>query len=231
MCGATDQATPVYTLINATPSPYGRKNAIAMYEKGISFQVRWEKPWEPTTIIGDYSPLQQLPVLLHGTSEKVAAYDSTYILDYLELMHPETSLLPTNVEGKALEKKLQMLGERLMEVTAIIFFESQRPTETQSDAWLTRQRLKIKTGLAEIAALIGDRAPTLQDTITLGDIAVGTTLNMFEFDAIGMPISPEFEFRRAQPNLGTYFDALQARPSFTKTMLVMFDTDLSKTVG
>jgi len=183
-----------------------------MYEKGINFQVRWEKPWEPTTIIGDCTPLQQLPFLLHGTGEQVAAYDSTYILDYLELVHPEPSLLPADVEGKALEKKLQMLGERLMEATAIIFFESQRPIETQSEAWLTRQRLKIKTGLAEIAALIGDRAPDpIRDTITLGDIAVGTTLNMFEFDGVGMPISPEFEFRQALPNLGTYFDALKAR--------------------
>jgi hypothetical protein len=37
--------SPTYTLINATPSPYGRKvNSIAMYEKGINFEVRWEKP-------------------------------------------------------------------------------------------------------------------------------------------------------------------------------------------
>jgi glutathione S-transferase len=79
--------TPTCTLINATPSPYGRKNFIAMYEKGIYFEVRWEKAWEPETIVGDYSPLQQLLIPLHGASEKVPAYDSTYILDYLEFMH------------------------------------------------------------------------------------------------------------------------------------------------
>ena len=224
------EVAPVYTLINATPSPYGRKNSIAMYEKGIPFTVRWEKPWEPDTIVGDYSPLQQLPILLHGTSEEVAAYDSTYILDYLELMHPEPSLMPEKVEDKALEKKLWMLGERLMEVTAIIFFEVQREPEMQSEAWLARQRLKIETGLAEIAKLIGDRAPAVDDPISFGDIALGTTLTMYTFDGIGMPILPEFNFVEKHPNLVKYMAALNERPSFQKTVPVMFDTDLKKTV-
>jgi glutathione S-transferase len=39
---------PIYTLINATPSPYGRKAAIVMHEKGIAFEFRFDKPWEPT---------------------------------------------------------------------------------------------------------------------------------------------------------------------------------------
>jgi glutathione S-transferase len=220
--------SPTYTLINATPSPYGRKDAIAMYEKGIRLEVSWEKPWEPETIVGDYSPLQQLSILLHGTSEKVAAYDSTYILDYLELMHPLPVLLPDTVEGKVLEKKPQMLGERLMEVTATIFFEVQR--ETQNKPWMDRQRKKIETGLAEVAELIGERAPAVDDTITLGDIALGTTLCMFEFEGAGMPLLPEFGWREKYPSLGTYYDALIARPSFQKTEPIMFDTDLGKTV-
>jgi glutathione S-transferase len=149
--------------------------------------VRWEKPWEPETIVGDYSPLQQLPILLHGTSEKMAAYDSTYILDYLELM-------------------------------------------TQSKPWMDRQRKKIETGLAEVAELIGERAPTMDDVISLGDIALGTTLCMFEFEGVGMPILPEFGWRENHPGLGTYYDALIARPSFQKTEPVMFETDLEKTV-
>jgi glutathione S-transferase len=123
-------------LLGPTDIKRGRQKVCCHVRKGISFEVRWEKPWEPDTIVGDYSPLQQLPILLHGTSEKVAAYDSTYILDYLELMHPLPALLPNTVEGKVLEKKLQMLGERLMEVTATIFFEVQR--ETQSKPWMDR---------------------------------------------------------------------------------------------
>jgi glutathione S-transferase len=220
--------SPTYTLINATPSPYGRKNSIAMYEKGINFEVRWEKPWEPETIVGDYSPLQQLPILLHGTSEKVAAYDSTYILDYLELMHPLPALMPATVEGKVLEKKLQMLGERLMEITATIFFEMQR--EVQSKPWMDRQRKKIETGLVEVAALIGDRAPAVDVAISLGDIALGTTLCLYEFEGVGMPIMPEFGWREKHPSLATYYDALIARPSFQKTVPIMFDTDLKSTV-
>lgn len=225
------EVAPTYTLINATPSPYGRKNAIVMYEKGIPFDVRWEKAWEPETIVGNYSPLQQLPILLYGTSEDVAAYDSTYILDYLEVMHPEPAMMHSISSDKKqylLEKKLWMLGERLMEVTAYIFFEVQR--EEPSKPWLDRQRKKIETGIAEVATLIGDRAPSVDESISMGDVAVGSTLTMFEFDGIKMPILPEFVWREKFPNLGTYMDALQSRPSFQKSKPVMFDTDMKKTV-
>jgi glutathione S-transferase len=122
-----------YTLINATPSPYGRKNAIAMLEKGIKFNVKWEKPWEKDAAVGNYSPLIQLPILLKAEPDRkpdawpdpknVVAYESAFINDYLEIMHPEPALMPKDAEGMIYSKKLQMLSERLMEATQIIFFE------------------------------------------------------------------------------------------------------------
>jgi hypothetical protein len=54
--------------------------------------------------------------------------------------------MPDTVEGKVFEKKLQMLGERLTEITATIFLQTQR--EEQSKPWMDRQRKKIETGLA-----------------------------------------------------------------------------------
>jgi glutathione S-transferase len=82
----------------------------------------------------------------------------------------------------------------------------------------------------EVAVLIGERAPAVDGAITLGDIALGTTLCMFEFEGAGMPLLPEFGWREKYPSLGTYYDALIARPSFQKTEPIMFDTDLGKTV-
>jgi glutathione S-transferase len=168
---------------------------------------------------------------LEGQSEKVVAYDSTYILDYLDTMHPEKPMLPDNPTDRLLEKKIQMLAERLMEVTQIIFFELQRPAETQSQPWLERQSKKIATGLAALDQLLADkRLPAVDDPITLGDVALGTTLSIFEFADVGMPIRAEFGFREKHPRLGEYLDALVVRPSFAMTVPVMFDTDLKKTV-
>jgi hypothetical protein len=44
-----------------------------MYEKGINFEVRWEK-WEPETIVGDYHRCRSCPFFCTAR-EKVAAYD------------------------------------------------------------------------------------------------------------------------------------------------------------
>ena len=35
----------MYRLINARPSPYGRKVAIAMHEKGLPFETLFDLPW------------------------------------------------------------------------------------------------------------------------------------------------------------------------------------------
>ena len=71
-----------YTLINARPSPYGRKVAIALIEKGISYDVQYDVPWASGTCTPEYSPLEQLPILVSADDERI--YDSTYILDWLE---------------------------------------------------------------------------------------------------------------------------------------------------
>lgn len=139
-------------------------------------------------------------------------------------MHPLPALLPKSLEGKVLE----MLGESLMEITATIFFELQR--EEQSKPWMDRQRKKIETDLVEVAELIGERAPAVDDNITLGDLALGSTLYLYEFVGVSMPIMPECGWREKHPGLGTHYDALNARPSFQKTAPIMFDTDLKKTV-
>jgi glutathione S-transferase len=77
--------SPTYTLINATPSPYGRKNSIAMYEKGINFEVRWEKPWEPETIVMTTNTVAEVAhsFARHGNS----CPRSTYILTTRTRIH------------------------------------------------------------------------------------------------------------------------------------------------
>ncbi len=52
------------TLISATPSPYARKNRIALIEKGIAFELKSEIPWHSTTETPKYNPLEKLPILI-----------------------------------------------------------------------------------------------------------------------------------------------------------------------
>ena len=97
-----------FTLINAGPSPFGRKVAIALIEKKLDYVIQYDLPWGDKTCTPNYSPLQQLPILIEENGNCV--YDSTYILEWLERRFPQPALLPADVD-KLLEAKLRQMQE------------------------------------------------------------------------------------------------------------------------
>lgn len=216
-------------LINARPSPYGRKVAVALKEKKIPFEVEYDVPWAGTTRTPEFNPLEQLPILILDTGAVI--YDSTYILEWLELRYPEPSLLPHDVDERLAAKLLQMLGERLMEFTATIVFELQRSEPAK--AWVERHETKLKRGLAELDRLLAHRRPSISEPITLGDIAVGTTLQVFPFMiAHGLIADLEvLRWKERHPNLVKFVAALEQRPSFIETRPEMMDVNLQAVVA
>ena len=215
-------------LVNSTPSAFGRKVAIAMKEKNIPFEMVFDVPWNDRSIVPNYSPLQQLPILVTEKGENI--YDSMFICEWLERKHPSPPLLPSDVDGILAAKRLQLLGERLMEITVLIVFEEQR--EHPSAAWTERQTRKVGGGIAEIARLVGDRVPTVDEPITYADIAAAAALTWFDF-MLGNGLFAKVEearWRQRYPNLVAYVDALEARPSFKQTRPEMFVVDLPAVV-
>ena len=75
----------MFKLISASPSPYARKVRIALAEKGISFELQTEVPWNNSTTTPKYNPLEKLPVLIIEDGSGV--YESSYILEFLELKY------------------------------------------------------------------------------------------------------------------------------------------------
>jgi glutathione S-transferase len=138
-----------YRLINARPSPYGRKVAIALLAKGLVFDVTYDEPWSDHSTTGDYSPLQQLPILI--TPDGHAVYDSSHILDWLEIKHPEPNLLPELQADRLAALNMKALGERLMEIAQSLIFEMHR--QQPAAAWIDRQTTKIASGLGELDRL------------------------------------------------------------------------------
>ncbi len=216
-------------LINARPSPYGRKVAIALKEKGIPYEVQYDQPWGEGTCTPEYSPLEQLPILILDTGETI--YDSSYILDWLELRYAGCPLMPAQVDDLVEARRMKMLGERLMEVIHTITFELQRPDP--GDAWIERQSRKVRGALDEIDRRIGSRRPVVGDPIDLGDIAVGSTLLVVEFLIANgfVPALDVLQWQTSHPNLAQYVDTLDRRPSFIETRPEMMDVDLKSVVG
>ena len=196
-------------LISATPSPYARKVRIALAEKGLPFELVTEVPWDAGTSTPRFNPLEKLPILLLEDGSSV--YESSYILQYLELMHPQPPLLPADTGGILAARKLEVLCDGVCDAVVLTFFERMRG-DSASPEWLARQRRKIDGGLAEIARLAGDRPWTVGDQFTLGDIAAGVVVGFMSVRF------PELQWRSQYPGLAALSDRLEQRPSFRNSV-------------
>lgn len=217
------------TLINAPPSPYGRKVAIALIEKGIDYDVHYDTPWGQETCTPQYSPLEQLPILLVPGGKPV--YDSSYILSWLEIVHPLPRLLPENIEERIDALHRQMLGERLMEVAQAVIFEHHRADPSM--AWIDRQTRKIVAVLAVLEQQYGVRVVGPDRPVDLGDIAIATTLLILEY-VVPAGLSPDivvFRWRQQHPNLARAVTELERRPSFASTRPRPMEVDIATQVG
>ena len=198
----------MFKLISATPSPYARKVRIALAEKRIPFELLTEVPWHSTTLTPRYNPLEKLPVLIleDGTS----VYESSYILDWLELKYPQTPMLPNDVDGILAARKLDVLCNGVCDATVLTFFERQRDGGGSAE-WTARQRRKIEGGIGEIARLIADREYAVGNRFGLGDIAAATVVGYLSVRYKELPI------RSIYPQLAAYSDRMELRPSLANS--------------
>lgn len=196
-------------LISATPSPYARKVRIALQEKGLPFELVTEVPWHGTTSTPKHNPLEKLPVLILEDGSSV--YESSYILQWLELKHPALPLLPTDADGILAARKLEVLCDGVCDAVVLSFFEKARGEGRASPEWLARQRRKIDGGLREVARLIGTRQWAVGERFTLGDIAAGTVCGYVSLRF------PELDWRALYPDLAAYSARIEQRESFRTT--------------
>ena len=201
----------MFRLISATPSPYARKLRIALAEKGLPFELLTEVPWDSTTTTPRHNPLEKLPVLLLEDGSSV--YESSYILQFLELKYPHVPLVPGDPDGWLAARKLEVLCDGVCDAVVLSLFEKMRPAGGSAE-WLARQRRKIDGGVGEMAKLVGDREWAVGGRFGLGDIAVGTALGYLNVRF------QEFSWRTLHPNLARFSDRIEQRPSFRDTVPV-----------
>ena len=198
-----------YQLISATPSPYARKVRIALIEKGIPFVLRTEVPWHADTATPAYNPLEKLPVLV--LPDGTGVYESRFILEWLEVRHPEPPLLSRNSELALRARQIEVICDGVCDATVLLFFERRR--EAPSEPWMARQRRKVDGGLAALAAAVRPGF-LVGDTFGLADICAGTVLRYLSVRY------PEHPWRETHLALAALSDRLEQRPSFAVTVPV-----------
>jgi glutathione S-transferase len=215
-------------LINARPSPFGRKIAIALLEKGISFDTIWDEPWGRETCVAEYNPLAQLPILIADDGE--ALFDSTYILEWIERRYPLPPLMPADDNGILEAKKLMVMAEGVMTAFGNAAMEVSR--DSPSEAWLARQRPKISAGIDWIAGQIGDKNYAVRDTLSQADIAIVCNLALLTFarEHNGLKVEAT-HWRERLPGLARYVDRLESRSTFQSTRPQPMHVELKRIVG
>ncbi|MEQ8399285.1 MAG: glutathione S-transferase N-terminal domain-containing protein [Gammaproteobacteria bacterium] len=199
-------------LLSAAPSPYARKVRIALAEKGLPFELVTEVPWNADTTTSLYNPLEKLPVLILEDGETV--YESRFILEWLEVKHPEPPLLSADPDQRLAARRLEVLVDGMLDAFLLHFWERRRPEAYRSTPWMARQMRKIEGGMRELDRLVPATGFCVGNRFGLGDIVVGTALDYLQLRF------PEYPWQNAYPKLVDVLQRLSERESFRTTVPV-----------
>jgi len=196
-------------LIIARPSPYARKARIALLEKGIQFEVVVDNPWQPDSAVAQANPLGKVPALVLDDGSVI--HDSKVIVEYLETLDRAPYLLPRTKELWIRHKMIEAVADGVCDAVVLTLIEQRRPQEKRSADWVDRQHRKIEAGTVELSRMLGKGEWFTQAGMALGDIATVVALQYIDFRY------PQFDWRKAAPNLIPLEERLSQRPSFAST--------------
>lgn len=210
------------TLISATPSPYARKNRIALIEKGIPFELKSEIPWHAATETPKYNPLEKLPVLLFDDG-RPPIFESWLIQEYVVQKYKGTGpdLIPADLDDLLLARKIQVLADGACDAIGLAFFETGRG-ENKSEEWYARQMRKVNGVIKALDEFVKAKKGDflVGNELTIADIAAGAYLGMANMveTKFGM-----IKWKEEYPELVKYWGWLEERESFKETQPVMFE--------
>ncbi len=91
-------------LVHFPLSPFCRKVRIALKEKGVAFELQAEKYWERSEDFLALNPAGEVPVLIEDENPPIP--DSQVIVEYLEELVPDPSLITGGAEERAEARRL-----------------------------------------------------------------------------------------------------------------------------
>ena len=164
-------------LLSATPSPFARKVRVVLLEKKVPFELITVNPWNLTSDVERVNPLGKIPVLIPDNEETI--YESSFIIEWLEVNYPKPALIPSNPAEALHSKKIQVLADGICEAFILLFFEQLRAEALQSKPWADRQLKKIENGLTALEQLMPNNGFCVGNRFTIADIAVVALADYF----------------------------------------------------
>ena len=165
------------TIHGVPPSPFVRKVRAALAEKGIEHDLVPVAPFNQPEEFYAISPLGKIPVYQDGD---FTVPDSSVIIAYLERVHPNPSLYPSDPQEFARALFLEEYADtKLAETMGPVFFQRvvrKRIFKQEPDEDVVKKA--IEEGFAPVfdylEKTLGDREYAAGSAFSVADIAIGT---------------------------------------------------------
>ncbi len=204
------------TLYGAPLSPFVRKVAIFLEEKGVAYEWKMVRPHDRDEAFKGLSPLGKIPAY---KDDKTGLCDSSVICFYLERTYPDPALYPSDtVElARAMWFEEYFDGAMIKPMSDIYFHSYFNPrflAKPTDEAVLADAQAKLPPLLDYIEAQLKPGEWMVENRFSIADIALGTG-----FANIALAgVKPD---RTRNPKLAVYIERLYKRPSFVKIVGAM----------
>jgi len=199
---------PIIHGVNA--SPFVRKVRVALAEKGIAYDLNPVMPFGVSDEYRKKSPLGKIPCYEDGD---YVLPDSSCIIAYLERVHPDPALYPSDPEafGRALWYE-EYADTRLVDTLGIVFFErAVKPVILKTEGDEERVQQALTEGIPPIfdylEGEVGDGDALVGGRFSSADIATASPF-------VNMMHGQESVDASRWPKLAAYVERIHSRPSF-----------------
>lgn len=200
-------------LYGARPSPFVRKVIVFAAEKGIELDVQPGGFGQGGEVFARASPFGKMPAFQDGD---FLISDSTAIITYLDAVHPEPNLIPTEAKARARTIWYEEFGDTIVQATGgQIFFNRMvaplmgRPQDLET---ADRAEAEALPGLYDyIERVLPESGFLVEDRFTLADIAVACPL-------INLGYCSEALKQERWPKVQAWLQRLRERPSFAAAL-------------
>jgi glutathione S-transferase len=206
-------------------SPFVRKVMLFAHETGLASRLTLVRSvvamTTPNQVLMRDNPLSKIPTLVLGDGS--ALYDSAVICDYLDTLHAGPRRIPGSGAARWQVLRWQSLGNGLLDALVLWRNERDKPSERQTEAWMSSFQTKLDATLAALEA----EAPLLQSTLlsghargqdkpevvmNLGHVSLVCALGYLDFRF------SDIDWRSGHPALAGWFAPLALRPSYQATL-------------
>ena len=197
-------------LLYQTHSPFARKALVFAHEAGLAQRLeiihQETSPTLRNEAVFAQNPLGKVPVLLRPGLAPL--FDSDVICAFLDTLHGNPRLVPTEGESRWRALTLQAAAQGLAETGIAVRWESvRRPPELRFSRLREGYEQKLVSSYDWLEQELDVETP-----VHVGHIALATCLDWLEFRQLP-------GFREGRPRLTAWFDEFAERPSMQCTPL------------